>query len=425
MIPAGAYKHRRRGSVYMIVLAISMLVTVIGIASLFAVRVQRRSAQIINDCAEARLYARSAVQLGLLHVQDSNWRNTYSNGVWQSDISIGSGTCTVEGIDPDGVLNNSDMDPLVLIGTGQKGSARQKTQVSLVAEVRALSCLGSVLHAGEDMCLDASGDTINATGAAVSCNDQVSNYGTINGDLEAGSLIGDAPSGTLTVPAPAKEMPDSNTVFDWYVANGSAIDVSSLNFSDPFYYLEDVLLSPASNPYGMADADGIYVIDCQGQNVVVRNCRIVGTLVLLNAGASSKLSESLNWEPAVSNYPSVLIQGSVEMSFDSTATLDEGPVNFNPANTPYPYDGSGRSDKDTRDSYPVRITGLIYASGEIVAVGRTQTYEGAVIAGADLMSLSNSVMNLTYDSTFFSNPPPGFQSSRMAISPGSWEQVVD
>jgi len=114
-----------------------MMVTVIGLASLFAVRVQRRSAIVTKDCAEARLCAQSAVELGLYYVSsDSNWRTTWPNGTWVADQPLGNGSFTLEGIDPDdGVLNDSDTDPLVLTGTGQKGLARQKMQVRLVAKV--------------------------------------------------------------------------------------------------------------------------------------------------------------------------------------------------------------------------------------------------------------------------------------------------
>ena len=49
-----------------------------------------------------------------------------------------------------------------------------------------------------------------------------------------------------------------------------------------------------------------------------------------------------------------------------------------------------------------------------------------MITGADFETLSNDVISLTYDATFFNNYPPGFGApSQMKISPGSWQQVVD
>jgi Tfp pilus assembly protein PilX len=75
----------RRGSVYLIVLATSMMVTVIGLSALFAVRVQRRNAEITQDRAEALLCAQSAVELGLLKIQNPNWRDSEPNGIWLSN----------------------------------------------------------------------------------------------------------------------------------------------------------------------------------------------------------------------------------------------------------------------------------------------------------------------------------------------------
>ena len=202
----------RRGSVYLIVLATSMMVTVIGLASLFAVRVQRRSVEIANDCSEALLCAQSAVELGLLSVQDPNWRYNQSNGIWLSSQPLGSGLLTLEGIDPyDSVLNDSNMDPLVLIGTGEKGFARQKMQVSLVAEVSGLSCLEVALHAQNDVSFNSA--TVNCD-QTISANNSISAISsTINSDTEAPNTInGGTYNGTTMFPVPAKEMPDSTVL---------------------------------------------------------------------------------------------------------------------------------------------------------------------------------------------------------------------
>jgi len=176
----------RRGSIYIIVLSVSMMVTVIGLASLFAVRVQRRSAEMTRDCAEAHMCAQSAVELGLYYVSsDPNWRTTRPNGTWLSNQQLGNGTFSLEGIDPDdGVLNDSDTDPLVLIGTGEKGLTRQKMQVKLVAEGGPLTCLGVSLHAGGDLFFDGGGLTSDQI---ISTNQNVSQIGTasITANVEA------------------------------------------------------------------------------------------------------------------------------------------------------------------------------------------------------------------------------------------------
>jgi hypothetical protein len=50
--------------------------------------------------------------------------------------------------------------------------------------------------------------------------------------------------------------------------------------------------------------------------------------------------------------------------------------------------------------------------------------EGVVVIG-DYLNLFNSTMNLTYDSVFLDNPPPGFGTDNpMRISAGSWRREV-
>ena len=419
-------RRRRRGSIYIVVVGVAMIVSVLALGAILVRRIERRTSQGTADVAEARTYALAAIEIGRLRIKnDSDWRNTYSNGVWEADVPIGSGTYTLEGIDPDdGVLNNGADHPLVLIGTGEKGLARQKMQVRLVAEVRALDCLSAAIHAGGNFTVN-SGTTISATGGPVSTNSELANSGTVDGDVEANSVSGSGTiTGTTTVPAPAKEMPDSS-VFDFYTdpANGTYIDVTSIPLSSGFRYLETQVLSPNSNPYGTQDTNpqGIYVIDCMGEKLAIQNCRIVGTLVLLNAGGVSEVY-TVNWEPAVANYPALLVQGDVDFYINSGNILEEGPplsFNFNPPGTPY----LDVDDEDTDDTYPVVIKGLVYVSGA-VETWQSPAFDGVVVVGNTMTA--NTSLNLTYRSTFLNDPPPGFEAPvRMKIATGSFQQVVD
>ena len=419
------HNNARRGSTYMLILGLSLIVTVLALGAIAAVRARSRASLGMEGVAEARLYAHAAIEIGRLRIATNPaWRNLFPNGVWGANAPVGSGTYTLEGIDPgDGDLADDDADPVVLIGTGRKGPARQKMQVTLVPDVRGLSCLAAALHAGSDLTVNGSGDTINAGGALVSTNGKLSNAGTIDGDVDAQSVkVLGTITGTTTAPAPAKEMPDG-TVFDYYIANGTPINVTSIPLSAGFRSMEEQVLSPAVNPWGThaTNPEGIYVIDCQGQKVAITNCRIVGTLALLNAGGVSEVY-TVNWEPAVGNYPALMVQGNVDFYVNSGNLLEEGPplkFNFNPVGTPY----LGVQDGDTADTYPVVIKGLVYVSGA-VNTWQSPDFRGVVVVGGVLSATGD--MSLTYQQTFLNNPPPGFLApAGMKISPGSWKQVVD
>ena len=134
---------RRGAALYAIVMSTSLIVSLLGLAALNLMRIERRSALRGQDATAARRYAQAAVEIGMLRIlNDPNWRSTYTSGVWESNHPIGDGTYTLEGIDPnDGNLATPATDPVVLIGTGVMGSVRQKIQVTLVPEILGLSCL--------------------------------------------------------------------------------------------------------------------------------------------------------------------------------------------------------------------------------------------------------------------------------------------
>jgi hypothetical protein len=215
-------------------------------------------------------------------------------------------------------------------------------------------------------------------------------------------------------------MPDA-TVFDSYIL-GTAIAISSIPTSQGVRTIENKLLSPGINPYGsgVKNANGIYVIDCQSGNLRIRNSRIVGTLVILNPGVFS-VQQAVNWEPAIANYPSLLVRGNAELAFTNSPLLSESSLsfNFNPAHTPY----AGGWNINTTDSYPSVMKGLIYASGN-VTTKNSVTIDGVLVIGTTL-SAANA-LSLSYLSSFYDNPPPGFGGApEMVVSPGTWKQLVD
>lgn len=189
--------------------------------------------------------------------------------------------------------------------------------------------------------------------------------------------------------------------------------------------LEDLVLSPASNPHGVPDSlNGIYIINCMGQKLSIQRVRIVGTLVVINPGANSGITGPVNWTAAIPNYPALLVSGDFGVSFDGQ-TLDETEpgkpkVTFNPVGTP---DDDGVEDSDFSDSYLPVIKGLVYISGNVLTNG-APTIDGAFVIGGTLTANADQINN--YQSTFLDNPPPGFTAPvRMVITQGSWTRVVN
>jgi hypothetical protein len=122
---------------------------------------------------------------------------------------LGTGRFTLQGTDPgDGVLNDSAYEPLVLTGTGTRGSASHTVQVTLVPNIKPLAALNTCLCASGLVKIN-SGKRITALGACLSTNGQLDNDSVIDGSAEAQSIDHTGTvTGTLTVPGALRPMPD-------------------------------------------------------------------------------------------------------------------------------------------------------------------------------------------------------------------------
>jgi len=185
------------------------------------------------------------------------------------------------------------------------------------------------------------------------------------------------------------------------------------------------VLSPNSNPFGsQTNPRGIYVIDMAGQQVFIKNSRIVGTLVLIEPNGASRIGDGgpLTWEPAVAGFPALMVKDNDVTINPSTAGLVEyaNMTNFNPTGTPY--EGLGE-DSDEDDTYASEIKGLIYCNKKIIF------YEHPVITGAVLANDNieiNDELDLTHNPIYFFSPPPGFNGpEEIKILLDSAKRVLD
>lgn len=222
-------KNTRRGSVYVAVLGTALIVSVLGLSALMIQRIQRKADQQAAHVVEARLYADAALRIGMLRIEnDPEWRFNYPNGAWETDVPIGDGTYTLEGIDPsDGDLSDRATDPLVLIGHGKKGTAVQKVQITLLPEYRGYSCLESAMHSGLDVLFNS---------ATVQCDQTISadqnvtaTSSAVYSDVAAAIAVsGSTYYGATEEGIQTRDFPTVADAFDYYLTNGTYIDKDSL-----------------------------------------------------------------------------------------------------------------------------------------------------------------------------------------------------
>lgn len=414
-----------RGGAYVAVLGLGMLAVVVGTGALAAARVRYRIGSLGADASVARSAARSAVEHARAMIaHTSSWRTTYTNGNWVTNQSLGQGSYTLQVQNPNGLLNRNELDPVVVTATGSAGQATQTLRMRLNAYRNPLTCLEipltvSSLASFVTTTVSTSGGDNRTIASNVSVKSVLS---TIDADVECtGLVLGTGFLGAVRSVTTARTLPAS-TAFDYYKSNGTAIDVTSL-YRPPLSTartMSDVLLSPASNPYGKTDPAGIYVLDCKSVTVTISNCRVVGTLVLLNPGAGSAVQGSVNFAPAIANYPCLMVQGAMSIGTSSTSLSEASrSVNFNPSDTPYPYP-SGNANSTMTDSYASAFSGLVYVSGAL-STSSSPRFDLLVVGGT--LTTSGS-LTLSYSGRYNTSPPPGFYTVSMVPEPGSWEQVT-
>lgn len=416
--------HRlRRGALYIAVLGGSLIVAMLSLAAIHVVRINLNRAASKPDRVKAALLADSAIEHALATLgNDPSWRTNLlaSTNYPASPVSMNGGSFTWKLIDADGMLGNDSSDSVVVQGTATLGRITHVTEVTLQPSETGLSALEAALHCNNNI---TAGATVNIqTNTFIHSNANIAAYSiigaSVDGDAEAAGAIAGNITGAQSPGVTPRQMPEAS-VFDYYLKMGTPIDIAPMAHND-HYDLEEVVLSPNSNPWGPTNPEGIYVIDCEGGDLRVKYLRVFGTLCLLNPGPESRIESQVLIEPAISNFPSLLVDGSIGIKFNSEAVLWEyGQLNLNPPGTPY----GGLEDNDQEDSYPSVIRGLVYVSGQMdfIADSKDSDFEGVVICGS---IAANSDCKFTYQSTFLDYPPPGFGAgSQMQIIPGSWRRV--
>ncbi len=154
------------GGIYVLVLATSVLVSLIGTAALLGQRVQRRQTATVDDAAMAERVSLSAMQLVLARLnQDSAWRTNHANNTWSARESLLEGSFRyklrggdVGATDPDRTL------PVTLVVEAQVGVAQRTLRVLLRPAVWGTGAANLISNGG----FESGTDGFFSSGAGVS-----------------------------------------------------------------------------------------------------------------------------------------------------------------------------------------------------------------------------------------------------------------
>ncbi|MEN1681097.1 MAG: hypothetical protein AAGJ46_16035 [Planctomycetota bacterium] len=423
-----ANRRKQHGTVYVAVLGISMIVAMMALAGATVGRLELRRSASRSDAIMARILAQEAIEFGFNWMdKNPNWRTELTNGIAHGPFhASGGGNFRFVATDPDGDLADDAEEGFVLRGVGRSGDAVACEEVEVAFTGEPLDCLLSALTVNSAVSMPNGSlfawKTIYGDGI-VSVNGNLatgSSYSKVDCDAWAtGTITGDIEGFADELQSPARQMPGAN-VFDYYIANGTPIEITAIPESSGKRRIIRRLISPAANPYGPANPNGIYVIDCQGEDLVIHIARIVGTIVLLNNGDGSEISNAMCWEPAEAGMPALLVENNIKLNIAANGLIESvDNVNYNPPGTPY----EGETDNDESDLYSPRMWGIIYCGGRLTV----DQYFGFVTKGAVVCEEYelDSIVTHNYDAVHLNNPPPGFRNDgELRIVPGSWRSVA-
>ncbi|MEO1279752.1 MAG: hypothetical protein AAFV77_12415 [Planctomycetota bacterium] len=410
----------RRGAAYIVALLAGTIVTITGLAALSVSTTQARTAAIEDRLANARLNAHSAIEYGKAavsaHLADGGtrtdlfgtinpgWNHTGGRASWRLR-EIGGAT-----------LNNID-GPLVLEATGESGVSTFRYDAILAPSGPPLDVMATAMYAGGTLTLG-SGASITSEQIVGSIGEIDADAATVDAPVESAGAISGATYLSAQDRGVAPRLMPADGLFGYYTDLGERITLTDLPFRAGSYWLEDLVLSPSENPFGVTNPLGIYVIDCGGWWVTLRNVRVVGTLVLLNASNSAWIGQNTLLQPAYPWMPSLLVEGGAGFYAGDTGPSEAAAgVNMNPRGTPYLFE----SDADTSDVYPAEIQGLAYVSGDVGFWLPSQAIRGKLIAGGNIRVRTGVDVDIFPDLDVERYPPFGFfeDSGGLTLDPNT------
>jgi len=396
---------KHKGTIYYLTLASAIIMTclVLGLACL--ILQYRRSSRTNAQIDRAYIYA----ELGIRHALhftsvEPLWRNLLSNGKWLDNIAVDQATYSVTGIDPvDGDIQNNNIDPVILTGSASLNGINRIIQVT--AANPSADLLRYAVVAGGNITLS-NHARINGD---VTTNADFSKTGAdtwVFGDVEAVGIIKETTniSGDILPGSEPKTFPDNQRIITYYQSHATTIAYQPI--------IEKILLSPTSNPFGTTNPDGLYMINCNNQKIVIKDCRIVGTLLLLKPKSDSDIESAFAGQPARNDYPVLIIDGT--LTIKSSSNLDESKIGID-LNLPGE-PGYGQLN----NVLPSVISGVVYSNGALV-LDNICDIQGMVMATGAVEVKSNA--SCSTDPNIVLNPPQCFCESYLVPIRGTWQEV--
>lgn len=402
----------RRGSVYALVLGTVAIAVAMVLGGLELSQISSRRARAEADLFSARALADSALEQALWRLtQESGWREAFDGVDINLEVpTLDTGTMSARVFDPDGDLLGNDQDDAIVWGIGTAGGARQIAEATIRPAPRAVGALRSAVHAAGAITI--TGSIVCDAPITSAASIAASGSARVGADVQAPAITGAVYLRRTSPSSPGHSVPSEVDAPAYWAAQGTSIPISAISGRK----IEHQYIGPTSNPWGLPNARGIYVIDCQTQTLTISDTAIDGTLVLLNTGAATVFSKGVRIT-APPGQPALVVQGPATISIISGTF--EVPVLGGGTIIGGVLGGTGVLTTTQTSG----IEGIVHITGACTVQGATSIY-GALIAGGTL-TLGGAV-TVRHMPDLLDAPPMHYWDALLVrIAPASWKQAVD
>ncbi|HED54094.1 MAG TPA: hypothetical protein ENJ00_07820 [Phycisphaerales bacterium] len=363
-----------RGTIYILVLMVSVITTVIGLVGFRLLENQTRMSQNETERDEAMVLAESAVQIGVDAIMSTpSWRNIYQavGGDVVTNKRMGRGSMSTTLVDDDGDLSDDPSDSVTIVGSGSFGGSTQQLQITLDMVTSPHPALNESIRLGGKLLADDGTMTLENGGTA---SDQSQRDGR-----------------PMTTPlvqiASPVDLPDASLVNTW-AALGTPIPPGT-NVTN----IVGERFDSSNAPFGVApDPNGIYIIDAGNGNVSLKNCQIRGTLIFINVKDRKQveIGNDTKLEYGSSGGPTIIVDGDLLLNTGWSIGVQQGLIYCT-------------GDLEIRDNF--MLTGLIIAGGDV--------------------DVNSPFVSINANPSAVAGPPEGFTTDvGLRMRDASWQRVV-
>jgi len=399
----------QRGVIAFTALVMLSVLAVVTLAASEEVMLEAKAAQNRAAIRQAYLAAYTGTDYCLyLTTLYPDWRARFGNGTWTTCYPVGTGTVSVAAADPADAQVNGDPLGLVRFTATSSCGLAKRTVIAQGQPVpgqaaRYVLCALSTNDLELRQGVQVYGDVRTRGKVVADANVALAgNVYTANGRDVTASLI-DANTQVIrterVVPTPPVDLA-------WYRSVAQELTLPNVSGR---YEINNTLLTPTRNPFGLTQAQGLYYVNGRGAEVWVGNCSIVGTLIIENA-TRVLVRVACVHRPFAKCYPALISTGDVTVEIERYLKEQSSSVDFN-------------GDTDTTDTFVSRIDGLIYSGGTFIGFQRNTDpgpfyFNGAVIANAIRITTGQS-FHVSYDRDLGTTAVAGFQAPNLALTQGS------